>query len=243
MTTDWRSRLYQAYVSSGQGGASAKSHFQRQKPFYTKLIAQHVPADKSSAILDLGCGAGGLIHTLKASGYTNVAGADFSAEMVAAAHEAGVPEVVQADIFAYVASVPDRSKDVVFLMDVLEHLERPALFQMCDEVFRILRPGGRLIVHVPNAGGIFGNLIRYGDLTHEQAFTANSLRQLMNVIGFHQVRCYEDRPVVHGLKSFMRAAIWRVGTFPFRLLYASKSGSLNCILSQNVLAVAERPAG
>ncbi|WP_296584866.1 bifunctional 2-polyprenyl-6-hydroxyphenol methylase/3-demethylubiquinol 3-O-methyltransferase UbiG [Xanthobacter sp.] len=241
MTQDWRGRLYDAYVSSGQGGGSAKEGFRTQKPYYSALVARHLPADRSSAILDLGCGAGGLIHTLKSLGYTAVRGADFSAEMVAEAHAAGVTEVVEADLFSYAASVEDDSLDVVFLMDVLEHLDRPTLFHACDEVLRILKPGGRLIVHVPNAGGIFGALIRYGDLTHERAFTEGSLRQLFSVAGFARSDCYEDKPVPHGIKSLVRAVLWGIGTFPFRLLYAAETGRFGCILSQNLLCVARAP--
>ena len=50
--------------------------------------------------------------------------------------------------------------------------------------------------------------LRYGDLTHEMAFTRTSLAQLLLSSGFGAVRCFEDAPVVHGAKSALRWLLW-----------------------------------
>jgi SAM-dependent methyltransferase len=44
---------------------------------------------------------------------------------------------------------PDRHFDAVVMSEVLEHLDDDALARARDEVHRVLRPGGRLIVTVP----------------------------------------------------------------------------------------------
>jgi cyclopropane fatty-acyl-phospholipid synthase-like methyltransferase len=56
-------------------------------------------------------------------------------------------------------------------MDVIEHLTRQELFDLLDSVYRVLAPGGVCLVHVPNAEGLYGMRIRYGDFTHELAFS------------------------------------------------------------------------
>ncbi len=110
----------------------------------------------------------------------------FRPEQVELAHRLGVPEVKHGDLNSCLEHADSASVDVVLLMDVLEHLTRQELFDTLDEVYRILRPGGRCIAHVPNAEGLFGMRIRYGDLTHEMAFTPESAQQLFTTIGFRE---------------------------------------------------------
>jgi 2-polyprenyl-3-methyl-5-hydroxy-6-metoxy-1,4-benzoquinol methylase len=242
MTYDWRAELYKQYVSSGQGGAGAETAFAQQLPMYDSLIRRFVPADRRTEILDLACGAGGLLSALKRSGYGSVSGVDVSAEMITLANAAGVTEASQDDMNLRLKNSADASVDVIFAMDILEHLPRPELFKTSREMFRVLRPAGRLIAHVPNAAGIFGSVVRYGDLTHELSFTQSSMRQLMKVVGFEEILCVEDRPHAHGLRSLLRALIWPVVTLPFRLLDAVETGRLRgAILSRNMTVVCRKP--
>jgi len=152
---DWRRRLYDGYVSSGQAGIDPASGYRSAAPYINNIIRRHVPLDRKTRILDLGCGAGGMIYWLKKAGYLSVSGVDSSAEMVSAAHKSGVSDVRLGDLQTELKTVGDNSIDVIFMMDVLEHMARDALFEICDEIFRVLRPGGRIILHVPNAQGIF----------------------------------------------------------------------------------------
>jgi 2-polyprenyl-3-methyl-5-hydroxy-6-metoxy-1,4-benzoquinol methylase len=233
--SDWRERLYARYLSSGQGH-DVNSYFIRA-PHIKDLIIRHVPADRNTRILDLGCGAGAFIFWLKQCGYKNTVGIDVSEEMVAIAHKAGLDQIKLGELLLELKATPSQSQDVVLAIDVLEHMNREELLEICDEIVRVLRPGGRILAHVPNATGIFGSAIRYGDLTHEVAFTASSIRQLFKTVGFRDVRCYEDKPIPHGVKSFGRALLWSFGTIGFRLLYAAETGNFDCILSQNLVAV------
>lgn len=106
----------------------------------------------------------------------------------------------------------------------------------------MLRPGGRWIIHVPNGESPFFGSIRYGDLTHELAFTRTSLAQLLLASGFAEVRCFEDQPVVHGAKSALRWLLWRGFRGVLRLYIAAETGDARGghIFSQNLLAVARK---
>lgn len=46
---------------------------------------------------------------------------------------------------------PDKSFDVVFMLDLVEHLYPEELKQAFLEIKRVLKPGGRAIIHTPNA--------------------------------------------------------------------------------------------
>lgn len=234
---DYRTRIYGAYVSSPAGVADAA---RGNTPYLDRLIRLHLPANRELVIIDLGCGSGALIRRLAAHGYKNIRGVDVSLEQVAEAHKLGTSSVAQGDILAYLASIPHSSTDVVVAFDVIEHLTKNELVALVDAVRRVLRPGGRWVIHAPNANSPFGMRIRYGDMTHELAFTAGSLRQLLIASGFAAVDVYEDRPVVHGVISAARWALWQMIRLGLITAIAAETGNFDPqgVLSQNLLAVA-----
>jgi 2-polyprenyl-3-methyl-5-hydroxy-6-metoxy-1,4-benzoquinol methylase len=234
----WKKRLFDAYVSSGQArgtDSTAEKAFSPRKAYMRHLISRHLPSDRATEILDVGCGHGALLHFLAAAGYTKISGIDTSPEQIRLAAKLGVANAHCASALEYVRSLPSKSLDVVILFDILEHLEKQELFDLLDEIHRILRLSGMCLVHVPNGEGLHGMRILFGDLTHRQAFTRSSVRQMFTTIGFSQIEQYEERPIVHGLTSAVRRLVWDVGTIPFRLLLAAETGETKAILSQNVL--------
>lgn len=236
----WRDQLYASYVSSGQGGKGAADQFLRQKPFYRRIVRSHVPKERKCRILDLACGAGGMLLTLKEMGYTDIRGVDLSEEMISLANANNVAEAELGDIFEFLQRSEEGAYDVIFAMDVMEHLTRDQLFRLTKEISRVLSPSGRLVIHAPNAEGVFGSKVRYADLTHELAFTEKSISQLLKVAGFRSVLVFEDRPVPSGLIRMLRWLIWVLGTLPIRVLHAAETGSFRCILSQNLTAVGKK---
>lgn len=241
--SNWKAHLYRSYVSSGQArdsDTSAAEHFRPPRAHLTSIIRRHFPAERSTPIVDVGCGHGSLLYFLRQAGYTNLQGVDTSEEQVALAGRLGVAGVLCGDALGFLRGLGDSSVGVVGLFDVLEHLTRAEAFELAHEVGRVLAPGGRCIGHVPNAEGIFGMRIRYGDLTHEQAFTKQSVGQMFRSLQYSGVECFEDKPVAHGLKSLVRRVLWDAGTLPFRLLFMAETGASGAILSQNLLFVARK---
>jgi 2-polyprenyl-3-methyl-5-hydroxy-6-metoxy-1,4-benzoquinol methylase len=206
-----------------------------------RVIRRHFPDDRSIQILDVGCGDGAFLLGLKRLGYVNIVGIDFSGEQVLAARGLGF-EVMQRDVRECLPSMPSEAFDVIIAFDVLEHFDREDGLHLTREVARLLRPQGRFIVHVPNAEGIFSGAIRFGDLTHEAAFTRHSIRQLLRSAGFQAIDVFEDRPPIHGFVSFARWCIWMAARSVAALVFAAETGDWHPILSQNLLAVARREA-
>ena len=240
----YRTRIYTHYVQAREqalapetlAGLAPRAHALRQ------LIRRHFPADKNVAVLDLGCGHGALLHFACEAGYTNLRGVDGSPQQVAAAQRLGIEGVAEGELRDTLAAQADASLDVVIAFDVIEHFTRDELLPFVDEVHRVLKPGGRWIIHVPNGESPFFGSIRYGDLTHEMAFTRTSLSQLLLSSGFSDVRCYEDAPVVHGAKSALRWLLWKGFRGVLRLYIAAETGDASNahIFSQNLLAVARK---
>lgn len=239
MLPGWKNRLYECYVSSGQAQSNQDWIAQSEdNPYFRSRLHPLVPADTETRILDLGCGHGGLIHFLRQQGYSNVAGVDLSPEQVDLAASRGIEGVECDDLLSFLGrqQVP---AEVVFLIDVVEHLSRAEMLILLDAVRETMAPEARLILHLPNALGIFGMNVRYGDATHEQAYAKRGIQQCLAACGFELVAVHEDKPIIHGWKSFCRRILWESMTIPFRVLYAAESGCLPGPLSQNMLVVAK----
>ncbi len=172
-------------------------------------LRRWLPADRAARILDFGCGDGTLLSIAERLGYTRLHGVDVSSGLAALARKASSAQVVSGDGFEYLQRLPPLSFDAIVAFDVLEHLTRPELVAWVREAHRVLAPGGVVLLHVPNGCSPFVGRVLSGDLTHERAFTANSLGQLTCPLGFVEGATYEDPPQPHGLKSFVRAILWQ----------------------------------
>jgi 2-polyprenyl-3-methyl-5-hydroxy-6-metoxy-1,4-benzoquinol methylase len=240
----YRDRLYQSYVR-GRETPLAPASLNALAPKLRqlrKIVRYTFPENKSARILDIGCGHGALLHLLRRLAYHDVRGIDVSPEQVAAAKRLGIDGVEQGDFIPALQQCADDSHDVIVALDVIEHMTKPELLLLADEIHRVLKPGGRWVVHVPNAESPFFGRVRYGDMTHELAFTRVSLDQLLRTCGFSSVVCFEETPAVHSLNSALRMALW-TALRTLLLLYLvteAPQAATGAILSQNFIAFGEK---
>ena len=238
----YRQRIYGTYVTGRSDTMAPESieDLAPRLPYLRWLVRTCMPQHCDAAILDIGCGHGAILYALQQAGYCNVRGVDGSAEQVQVAARLGIRGVVQGDLMQTLRETPDASLDVVIAFDVIEHFTKSELIPLVDEVWRVLKPGGRWVIHAPNGESPFGNRVRFGDYTHEQAFTRTSLGQLLVASGFAKVEAYEDRPIPHGFISTLRAALWWLLRASLLFYIAVETGSLDrrAVFSQNLLAVA-----
>ena len=240
----YRERLYKAYLRN-RHGSHAPKNIEDLKPraaYLYKVINDHFPDDRQALIVDLGCGHGALIYFARKQGYQNITGIDRSPQQVAEARQLGIDQVSEGDLLNGLKSYNDQSLDAVITFDVIEHLTKDELIQFSDEVYRVLKNNGRWIIHAPNGESPFFGRIRYGDITHEQAFTHESITQLLRAIGYSHISCYEDKPIPHGIKSAVRWFLWKSvrGILRLYMLVETGSGSRDSIFTQNFLTVATK---
>ncbi len=240
-STSYRKRLYTEYTS----GLSAKKtyptpdSFASRKPFLDRVIRQHFPVHTDTPVIDLGCGSGALVYFARELGYTAVTGVDCSPEQVHQAKQLGIGSVQQGDVLEYLQAMSDASMGLIVAFDLIEHLTKVELISFLDQIRRVLKKNGKIILHTPNAASIFCGRVRYGDFTHEQAFTSTSIAQVLHVCGFRDVSCYEDLPVIHGVKSFLRFFLWKCIRQFLRFYLAVETGNTEQeIFTQNFLTVA-----
>jgi SAM-dependent methyltransferase len=239
---DHRARLLARYVSTHASVAGARDGLARRRPYLERLVRDHFPPSREADILDLGCGHGALVWAARNLGYGRVRGVDASPEQVAAARELGIPGIELGDLRPTLDGLAPGSQDAIVLFDLFHYFGKDEQMAIADAVHRALRPGGRFILHLPNAEAIFAGRMRYWDVLAEDAFTRASIAQLLRACDFARVDCHEDRPAAHGLRSAARAALWPVLRGVMRLALAIETGESgrDAIFSQCLLAVARK---
>jgi SAM-dependent methyltransferase len=135
-------------------------------------------------LLDFGCGGGSFLHRMNRLGW-RATGVDISDTAIDRIRD-------RLGLDAMVGTLPhpglpDGGFDVVTMWHSLEHVHNPRA--VLQSAFRLLAPGGRLLVAVPNIGGLpfrwFGPAWLGLDLPrHLTHFTPATLRAMLTAIGF-----------------------------------------------------------
>ena len=239
----YKEKIYEYYFTKRVSRSSPKdiSDLESRQPFYQNLIDNYFPMEKDIKIVDLGCGYGAFVYCIRKNGYKDSLGVDASSEMVGVAEYLNIDGVRHGDIVSFLNEQPDESIDVLTAIDLIEHFSKQELFELVAQFYRVLKKGGRIITHQPNAEGVFGNAIHYGDYTHEQSFTRVSIAQVFLSNGFNSIISFEDKPLRHSLKSNIRRILWDFLVRPFYLfLIAVESGGSDkeVALTKNFFSIA-----
>jgi SAM-dependent methyltransferase len=112
------------------------------------LVTQRLTPD--SRVLDIGAGRGHMARRVAA--WLREAGGDVAAQMVAGDIDPSTFEATEVPfrVIDFNRPMPfdDASFDLLYAIEVTEHLHRP--YDFLAECFRLLRPGGWLVVSTPN---------------------------------------------------------------------------------------------
>lgn len=199
-------------------------------------IIPHLPPTVHR-LLELGCGTGATIALVKSLRDVRWAG---GIEVAQAASEAAQPicdRVWRADIEReYIEKeIPPSSLDLILCLDVLEHLVDP--WTVIKRMSPLLRPGGRLIVSIPNIRNwkfirnlLFRGEFRYVesgllDRTHLRFFVRETAIELVQAGGLRTTSVSNAQP-------------WRSGDAR-RLLSLATFGGLDGLMVKQWLLVAE----
>ena len=207
-----------------------------------RLLWPHLPSSRQRA-LDLGAGQGELVEALYSLGCTNVEGVELSPSQVRLAKAHGCNSVSEGDACHALMQKSDSSLDLVCCFDVFEHLDYETCALWFAEIQRVLRPGGRLIAHVPNGLSPFVGSVYWADLTHLWCPVPESIQVFCRSSGLRWLGAYENIGASTGFKGKFRALAWRgVSTF-MSIAYTLETGlpSFNSPWSRTFLFDCEHP--
>jgi 2-polyprenyl-3-methyl-5-hydroxy-6-metoxy-1,4-benzoquinol methylase len=200
---------------------------------------------EKGTILDVGCGAGGLLSLAVERGW-NAVGIDINRGAVAAARERGLE--------AFVSRIEDFEPqgggfDGIVMLNALEYFSDPVA--ALERSVLLLRAGGVLVVEMPNADyhrwqTAIGRALR---LPREQlmfvaptssrrlfAFGPRALERALLTAGFSKVEIYPSAPRDRGglVERLLRRSIFRVS----KLLFAASRGRV--VVPPAIVAVATK---
>jgi 2-polyprenyl-3-methyl-5-hydroxy-6-metoxy-1,4-benzoquinol methylase len=155
---------------------------------FVRTLGPWLPAAKNASILEIGCGEGHLLAFLKSLGYTNLSGFDLSPENVDFCLKRGLTFVCRHDALKLEEFSVPVQYEVIFCLDLLEHLPKERAVPFLRQVLHRLRENGYVVIQVPNMGSVVGLYHRYADLTHEYGLTERSAVTLLMAAGFREDR-------------------------------------------------------
>jgi SAM-dependent methyltransferase len=182
---------YAAPAASPLLRAAVASRYGRPAGAGARLAARRIsalPPGPPGDLLDVGCGSGTMLLALEQAGWRGH-GVELDEAAVRAARAAGLERVRAGDLLA--AGYEDAAFDAVRFSHSLEHMHAPRA--ELAEAHRVLRPGGRLAIAVPNFGALLRRLCGerwfFLDLPrHLWHFDRRTLPRLVRETGFDVTR-------------------------------------------------------
>lgn len=171
---------------------------------------EQVAGGRPGRVLDVGCGRGFLLDAFRRRGW-EVEGTEMSAASSAHARDVlGIPVHLGP---IETLGLPAASFDAVTIWHVLEHVTQPG--PVLEEIRRLLRPGGALLVGVPNFGSPEARLTGPGwfhlDVPRHLAHhTPATLAAALRASGFEPLRASFFAPEYDAF-SFVQSALNRLG--------------------------------
>jgi SAM-dependent methyltransferase len=148
---------------------------------------------KDFPILDIGCGRGEWLHVLKEKNL-NALGVDINKIMVGLCRDTGL-NVAEEEALSYLKSVKDASIGAVTGFHIIEHYGFDDLISLFKELYRILIPGGLVILETPNPDNILvGSCTFYLDPTHNKPLPSLLVKLLLEIRGFGNVSILNLHP-------------------------------------------------
>jgi 2-polyprenyl-3-methyl-5-hydroxy-6-metoxy-1,4-benzoquinol methylase len=237
----YREVIYNNYFSTqvNKLEVNHKALLDQQAAHNSKELIPLLPQDKNISIVDLGCGFGTFVKPALDAGYKNTRGFDISQEQVAVAHKLGINEVTHSSIEDFFKL--NQKADIIVGLDIIEHFTKDELIDFLLNTKKALNPGGKVIFRTPNMDAPQTSVFAYGDISHEVFLNKSSALQVMNSVGFSNVKVsgglVRNNQIV---KEIIRAIGWKCYVFFKKLvLFSSARTWHNVVFEPNLVITAE----
>ena len=213
---------------------------------------------KDPAILDAGCGTGGLIQHLQKNGFTKIQGFDLSSDAIEYARntraDVQLLNILETDIV-----YPANSFDVVICNDIFTVLQKGKDRQAMEKLVSVLKPGGILIINLaalPLFAGIHDIAVKM-----TRRYTKKCIHELVeNLVEIKELTYWPFllSPIILGIRSFQRLRLFLnkrieirsdvrpvtplLNTFFHSITKFENKVPLPKLLGSSIIGVMEKPA-
>lgn len=185
-----RAELYKAHRERHQVVLKSKHLAQ-----YDHEFATLTGAGPSQAVLEIGCGTGLFLRYLERRGYTDIVGVDMDENLSDALADLVRAEVHLDDIATVLdGPLKGRTFDRIVLLDVAEHLRLDVLVALLARLRDHIRPGGRMLLRVPNVESPWGLKMFFGSFDHVTPLTAGRMGELGVMSGWACTGTFPQEP-------------------------------------------------
>jgi SAM-dependent methyltransferase len=179
----------------------------------------HLSIGKRDTILDIGCGGGGTVHKLaKIATNGKVYGIDFADESVRVSRMTNKQFVQMGRVEIHQSTVsclpfPDNMFDLVTAVNT--HNFWPDLVNDMQEILRVLKPSGKLIIigSVYEGGKYNKRNQKYAEFIEIASPSVNELREIFLRAGYSEVQMFEE---------YNRSRMCGIGRKPLKLFFIER---------------------
>jgi 2-polyprenyl-3-methyl-5-hydroxy-6-metoxy-1,4-benzoquinol methylase len=203
---------------------------------YYPYLARMASYRQTNRVLDVGCAIGLFLAAAKAEGWESI-GIEPSAPLSRYGKERLGQTILEHEL--QTVRFPNHHFDVVTLWGVAEHLLDP--FSVFREVFRVMRPGGLLMLNVPNwnslARELLGPLWEMFVTDHFYYFTPQTLALLLAKSGFRPLQVAAGDLIEAEIEEIAQKGGQDLATYAVQQLAAPQATAWG----STVTAIAEKP--
>jgi len=186
-------RLDAYYVAFEDANRGSREQIREKLGSYRPYLEPFVVSSQAAPLLDIGCGRGEWLALAGEWGLRGE-GVDINPVMVQVCRSHGL-RARQADILVALAELPSNSRSVITAFHVVEHLPFPVLFSALEAMWRVLIPGGVIILETPNPENLLvGSHTFYHDFTHRNPVTPAAITFLARYLNYEDIEIVRLNP-------------------------------------------------
>jgi len=163
----------------------ARDDIKARLAFYDPILKQLSQHQGMAKAIDLGCGRGEWLELLRAH-HIDAQGVDLDEEMLIRCRAYGL-KTQKIDAISALKALPENSVGLVSAFHLIEHLPFEVLLHLLKEAFRVLVPGGLLLLETPNPENLsVASQWFYLDPSHQKPLPPELMRFSAEFSGFYR---------------------------------------------------------